>query len=376
MTGTITSWITRVSRLASTVVLILLPLASVACREHPHSASTDSAEPILLHASAGCLARIVRLVEVDDRPADGDYRVEAWLQPQLASGDIPEVIRLQISPGYVADPEAEQRRIDGLKLGHDSLKQGELHWFIFSADYDSSSFPYQIAAWYPWKDGTVPLGVIDAIRQNRFADHPLWDKESNTVLSYRQHSDRYEISIRKGDDLSPEGILFHKERSGKLQHASISHWPIAYEMDWPAENDATFVYVQSRAALDNQNEFSLPADFYRINLCYEMESGSLVAIWIAADREAWILHAFRQYSPFDGSVEADMRFEFMQQGGIAAGGETEQWYRRTVRRFTDSDDVSPSPEIYRHGIITTGEEHVFSGSGWIRVDKDANQGNE
>ncbi len=372
MTGTINFGVFRISRLASTVVLILLPLASVACREHPHSASTDSAEPILLHASAGCLARIVRLVEVDDRPADGDHRVEAWLQPQLASGDVPEVIHLPISPGYVADPESEQKRIDGLTLRHDSLRQGELHWFIFSTDYDSSAFPYHVAAWYPWKDGTVPLGVIEAIRQDRFSDHPTWDEISNMVLSHRQQSNRHEISIRKGDDLSPGGVLFRTEQEGELQQACISHWPIADEMEWPAGDEANFVYVQSRAALDSPNEFALPASLYRINRCYELKSGSLVAIWIAADREAWILHAFRQYSPADGSVQVDMRFEFQQQGGISAGGETEQWYRRTVKRFSDSDDGVPSQEVYRHGVITTGEEHAYSGSGWIRVDTDTN----
>jgi len=60
-----------------------------------------------------------------------------------------------------------------------------------------------------------------------------------------------------------------------------------------------------------------------------------------------------------------MDFDLLVTGGIAAGGETENRYRRIVKKFEGEQLVSE--DVFRHESIKTGHEPVYSGSGWLPV---------
>ena len=335
---------------------------------HPHGPA--SAEPILLHASGACLARIARLEEHDDRPCDGDHRIEAWLEIKESSGSVPEFLRLVIDHGgmmpieVLEELEASEAN---MVLRHDSLKQGEWHWFVFSEDYDSSKYPYQVAGWWRHGDGNVPADVVDAVQNDRFADHPVWDKTLNVVSSYTQSENEFRVRVREGDSLREEALLFDKRIEGTLQSLHLAHFPTTYEMEWPDGRNQHLVHVFTVGDLPEENEFGLPPGAYRINYAYELETSAKAAVWVARNQEIWLMQAFRQYDLETGKPAIVMEFELLPAGGNDAGGETEQWYRRTVKKFHNGKPASE--EIFRHGTITHGTERVYSSSGWIPVSK-------
>ena len=79
------------------------------------------------------------------------------------------------------------------------------------------------------------------------------------------------------------------------------------------------------------------------------------------------MHAFRQYDFESGRPAIVMDFDLLRSGGIAAGGDTEEWYRRTARRFREGELLSE--QVFRHSAIKYGSEVIYSGSGWVPVAK-------
>ena len=77
------------------------------------------------------------------------------------------------------------------------------------------------------------------------------------------------------------------------------------------------------------------------------------------------MHAFRQYDRETGEPTITMAFDLLESGGLEAGGDSENWYRRTVRRLEGGQ--LQSEERFRHETIKTGTEPVYSSSGWLPV---------
>lgn len=335
---------------------------------HPHGPS--SAEPILLRASGACLAKIVKLEEFDERPSDGDHYVKAWLGVQESSGYVPKFLRLVIDYGGNMPVEAYRElkaRESTMVLRHDSLQVGELHWFVFSEDYDSSKYPYQVAGWWRYRDGDVPADVIEAIQNDRFANHQRWDKLLNLVSTWTRSGHEIQIRVRQPDSLADDAVLFEKTFQGKMESVRLTRWAIGYEMEWPTGEEGPFVEVSTIGKLPAENEFDLPAGEYRIKYAYELTSGRKVAVWIAKHQKNRLMHAFRQYDLKTGQPKIVMDFDLLSSGGIAAGSDTEAWYRRIVKKFEDGEQVSE--EVFRHEHITRGTEPVDSSTHWIPVSE-------
>jgi hypothetical protein len=330
-----------------------------------HPGKSASVEPILLHASGACLATISRLEEHDDRPSDGDHRIEAWLKLEQSSGTVPEFIRLVIEPGGMvveALPQAEGPK-ESMVLRPDSLRVGERHWFVFSEDYDTSRYPHSVAGWWRDSDGDVPLDVVAAVQNDRFADHPTWDRTLNVVTGWTQLDDEVRVHVRDADSLDPTTMLFETTLKGKLHLLRLNHGPIPYEMEWPQAEASHFVQVSTIGELPAGNEFDLPAGPCRIMCAFELRTGKKAAVWVARNQEVWLMQAFRQYDLDSGAPTIVMDFDLLTSGGIAAGADAENWYRRTVKRFHNGQ--LQSEEVFRHESIKTGTERIYSGSGWL-----------
>lgn len=363
-----------VSRCVLILICLFLGCTKPGPTVHPHGPA--SSEPILLHASGACLARIVKLEEQDDRPSDGDHRIEARLEIEESSGTVPEILQLVIGHGGHMPIEVFQKleaQMASMLLRHDSLKVGELHWFVFSDDYDSTKYPYKVAGWWRYSDGDVPADVVQAVKEDRFADHPVWDGTLNAVYSWTQIGDDLRIRVRQADSLDEDKILFDKTLKGKYESLSLSHWAVPYEMEWPEGQEGHFVKLATVSELPDDNEFDLPAGRYRIMYAFELYTGKKVAVWVAENQEVWLMHAFRQYDPETGIPTIVMDFDLLTTGGIAAGSDTEEWYRRTVKKFQDGD--MQSEQIFRHPYIKHGTEPVYSGSGWVSVEEPESRGN-
>ncbi len=335
---------------------------------HPHG--LPSAEPILLRASGACLAKITKLEEFDERPSDGDHYVKAWLGVQESTGYVPEFLYLVIDYGGNMPVEAYQElqaRESSMVLRHDSLQVGELHWFVFSEDYDSSKYPYQVAGWWRDRDGDVPADVIEAVQNDRFANHQTYDKQLNLVSTWTQNGDEIHIQVRQPDSLDDDAILFKKTLNGTMESLRLSPSAIGYEMEWPPGIDSQFVEVTTIEELTTDNQFDLPAGKYRVRHAYELDSGKNAAIWVAKNQEIWLMQAFHQYDLKTGQPQIVMDFDLLSSGGIAAGSDTEAWYRRIVKKFEDGEQVST--EVFRHEYIKRGTEPIYSSTGWVPVSE-------
>ena len=77
------------------------------------------------------------------------------------------------------------------------------------------------------------------------------------------------------------------------------------------------------------------------------------------------MHAFRQYGLDTGELQVEMRFDLLPTGGKQVGGDSDAWYRRSVRRYESG--VINSTQVYRHPYIKTGKERVYSSSGWLLI---------
>ncbi len=335
-----------------------------------HPASDASAEATLLHASSACLAKISKLEEFDERPSDGDHWVKVWLDVQESSGTVPEFLYLVREYGGLAPAEVVQEwRQRSLVLRHDSLNVGEQHWFIFSEDYDSATYPPKVAAWWRHSDGSVPRGVVEAIRHDRFKTHPVWDKTLNVVYEAKQENKEIQIRVREADTLEEQGVLFNVKVPGKLTSLRLNPSPGAYEIVWPKNGAMDVVSVSTVAQLPAENPFDLPPASYRINYAFELKTGRKLAVWVLTDQEIWpMMHAFQQYDRETGETITDMQFELLETGGIEAGSDSENWYQKTIRTYESGQLVTH--RVYRHEYIKTGIEPVDSSSHWIPVGEE------
>jgi hypothetical protein len=225
-----------------------------------------------------------------------------------------------------------------------------------------------VAGWWPYKEGTVPRDVIAAIEFDRFAGHPVWDRKLNVV--YEAFPDRrsktVRIVVRDADSLADDAIQFEKTVDGKFEYLRLDHWPPHYEMENPADEELQFVSVGVIGELAENNRFQQPAGEYRIGYTFDLETGRLLAVWIAENQEIWMMQAFHQYDYKTGELMTDMKFDFLSTGGIKAGSDTEQWYRRVVKRYKNGK--LQSEKVFRHGAIKSGKERIYSGSGWVPVN--------
>ena len=98
-------------------------------------------------------------------------------------------------------------------------------------------------------------------------------------------------------------------------------------------------------ALNQTMTTILPASSYRVNLAIDPLDGSRIAEWITADQEIWFMKAFRQFDPENGQLLLDIRYDLLDHGGVNAGSNTEQWYRKTSTSYdgrTEQHRFKPS----------------------------------
>lgn len=352
-------------------VFILSMGLLLGCQRAEHRHSDVSVEPILRRAYGACLARIVKLEDHDDWQPDGDHWIEAWLEVEEATGEVPQSLYLVVEQGgghaTIESFQQAKKNLQTRVLRHDSLKQGERHWFVFSADNDPAKYPPGIAGWWRDADGDVPYDVVAAIEHDRFADHPQWDKQRNLVTTWWQNRDQVTVCVRQADSLDPESALFGETFQGEFKSLSLSHAPIGYGMDGPPGKPVCYVQLEIVGTLAEGNEFGLPPGDYRLRYAYDLETGKLAATWIAENKPAWLMVAFRQYDLESGQVSITMDFDLLETGGIEAGGDTPNWYRRIVKKYEAGELLRE--DTFRHRHIKTGQEPIDCSEDWFAVSQ-------
>lgn len=323
------------------------------------------ARELLSRADGACFARVVSVIEKNEMPSDGDHFQEVWIDPIRSTGNVPQFIRVVIQHGGNMPVEAWQeleetknRRL--IRPG--SLQPNSNHWFIFSDAFDSSLYPYRVAGWWPDRDDSVPKSVVKVIDEDHFVEPRKWDKTLDLVATWSNQSDLCRLVLRsvKSDD-----TLAQIDVAGSVEKVQYFHHPFSYEMDWPEDGELHLIHVETRCTLEAQNPFELPPKKYRIHYAFDAQSGDKIAEWVAVDQEIWLMVLFRQYEPSSGKLIQSISFDLLSEGGRSAGSDNEHWYRKTVTRFENEQQTKVAH--FRHEFIKTGEEPVYSSTGWLPV---------
>ena len=329
------------------------------------------AQSQLQRADGVCLAKVVRIVEKNEMPSDGDHFQEVWIEPIHSSGRIPDWIRVIIQHGGNMPLESIQELSESMKtrlINEQSLQPNQRHWFLFSDDYDSSKYPYRVAGWWPHRSDTVPRAIIDAIEDDQLREARIWDPTLDLLAIWQSQLPTSSISIRSANSDNQTMVPLQLSVQGEIQEVHFYHQPFSYEMRWPESADMHVIHIETRRTFSASNDYNLPPTTYRVNLAFDPTNGKRIAEWIAADQEIWLMKAFRQFNPENGKLTQEIRFELLEQGGLEAGADTDHWYRKTLTVYDDAGDTSV--RTYRHEYIKTGAEPVYSSTHWLPVDQD------
>ena len=329
------------------------------------------ATEILRRADGACVAKVLRIVEKNEMPSDGDHFLEIWLEPIKSTGNIPEYLYVVIQNGgnmpFESLREVESNRRTQV-LTPDSLKEGELHWFVFSNAYDSTKYPYRVAGWWRHEDADVPTSIIQAIENNRFANHPVWDPTLDLIATRTQDKASATVEVHslnppEADELGSAIGSMSVQIEGEVTNVTFFHHPFSYELQTLEAPFPPLLYVESKSQLAAENPFNLPPKRYRIHYAYDLSTHKQIAQWVAAEQDTWRMHAFQQYDTKTDDLRVKMIFDLLDSGGRAAGAETEAWYRKTVETYVDGKLADT--QQYRHQSISTGLEPIYSSTGWI-----------
>ncbi|MGC6441519.1 MAG: hypothetical protein ACON4H_02565 [Rubripirellula sp.] len=331
----------------------------------------------LLRADGVCLARIDKVIEKNEMPSDGDHFQEVWIEPIHSSGKIPSSIRVIIRHGGNMPLESVQELTEAMKthlISKDTLRPNERHWFLFSDDFDSTKYPYRVAGWWPHQNQTVPRAIVDAVEDAQLQAPREWDPKLDLIATWQSNTAHQKVSVRAADPKNESTKQVEILVPGTIKNVSFYHHPFSYEMLWPATGEMHVLHIETLQSLESDNDYDLPASSYRVNLAIDPLNGNRIAEWIAADQEIWFMKAFRQFNPESGEVILDLRYELLDHGGVAAGSNTEHWYRKTSTSY--EEDGSTSVKTYRHEYIKTGMEPIYSSTNWIPVDESLAEPNQ
>ncbi|WP_147274417.1 hypothetical protein [Bremerella cremea] len=343
---------------------------SLGCQGNSQPSCHVPAEQLLLRASGACLATIVKLEEHDDRPFDGEHWLEAWLEVEQGTGEIPQSLYLMIELGGKRPAELRQQQEENLQtmvLRHDSLKVGERHWFVFSSVEDLAKYPSGIVGWWRYDDRNVPNEIVAAIDHDSFADHPQWDEQRDVIYTWWQNGDKLNVRVREAGSTAASSFLFGKTFLGQGLSLTLAHAPFRYEIEPLSSPQACHVQVEMIETLPSENEFDLPAGNYHFLKAYDLDTGKLATISISSTDNIPLRQAFRQYDLARGEPTVAIDYQRMDTGGIAVGSDSPQWYRRIIRKYEAGK--LKSEETFRHLHIKTGLEHSDSLSDWGPVSQ-------
>ncbi len=331
----------------------------------------------LLRADGVCLARVVKVVEKNEMPSDGDHFQEVWIEPIHSSGKIPSWIYVVIQHGGNMPLESIQEVTEAMKtrlISGDTLRPNQRHWFLFSDDYDSAKYPYRVAGWWPHQNQTVPRAIVDAVEDDQLQAPRVWDPKLDLIATWQSNTAHQKISVRSADPKHGSTKPVETVVQGVIKNVSFYHHPFSYEMLWPTRGDMHVLHIETLQSLESDNDYDLPASSYRVNLAIDPLDGSRIAEWIAADQEIWFMKAFRQFDPENGQLLLDIRYDLLDHGGVNAGSNTEQWYRKTSTSY--DEEGATSVETFRHEYIKTGKEPIYSSTNWIPVNENITEPTE
>jgi hypothetical protein len=118
--------------------------------------------------------------------------------------------------------------------------------------------------------------------------------------------------------------------------------------DFPARMPpcGKILIAETKSRLEKDNEFGLAAGTYHVNTGFDPESGKRYAAWVSLPQTSRVDLVHREYDPGTGRPKREERFDLVPSGGKAVGAKSEEWYRKTARRFDPDTGRVTAEEVF------------------------------
>ncbi|XAL99959.1 hypothetical protein OT109_00960 [Phycisphaeraceae bacterium D3-23] len=314
--------------------------------------------------------RVVDIREEDSRPACGSLVRIYDLEILSSSGDRHEVVYATLDSGGNVPAHIAAQWIDpavvAAELDRDFLRQGETYWMLLGPTTQADNQPARgMLAW--WPERATPAMIPELVDNDAFHWRPMYDRATEVSYGYTIESpEQWKLIVKQGGELLWEQTVTNDPALGN-DDPGLRVYGVFHDMDpvdAPDTGEPMLLYSMSRVTLRADNRFGVPADGYRIRTARELHTGKLLAEWVLSS-ERYNEYALRQYDRDTGGLMLSARYESLDTGGIAAGGDADAWLRKTVVRY-DSDGHVISTEVFRHGSVVD-ENGLHLHNGWVAV---------
>lgn len=313
-------------------------------------------ENIAPHAAGVCLAEIIDLTEVDDRPSDGSLYLRVKLQILNGSGKRLDELCIIKAPGGNS-PEGSINAPSRAVVVPDSLEVGQRYWLAFGSSHLINGNPTGLLGAWPEDDRRIGKACAAAVA----ADYYEWQPEYHppTDLSYG-----YLVNTR------PPQLRIHVERDGTTlwekvlpgerteRYLSWGLWQTsATEFQESTSLPSMMLVAETATALTKSNEYELPSSTYYVRNAYDPEDGNRLFSWVSVATTGQVDLVHREYDFQTGELRGERRFERFETGGLEVDAAEERWWRKVVRRF-DANGRIEEESVYRYDESQAHEKWV------------------
>jgi hypothetical protein len=324
----------------------------------PARAADPKVEEFAPHASGVALAEVVAVEKFDMRPADGPAGVRFKLKRVRGSGDFPGQITVITAYGGLRPPGSPEPK-PGAPVKSDSLKKGERWWFAFSSRHEYETYNEGVIGFWPEKDAKA-AALEAAANADAYRWHPQYDPQTKLAYGRLTEKDKWRVRVWRGDK-----DLWEKELPGTPVSGSFD-WGLwdntGGELEVSMPKSGKILIAETSTRLDKGNEFGLAPGPYWVNTGFDTETGKRLAAWVRLPQVSQVELVDRRYDPASGKVQFELRYDFLQTGGKAAGAKAEEWYRKIQRTFDSSGRVTKE-EVFRY------DAAAEAGKRWVKAGK-------
>jgi hypothetical protein len=224
--------------------------------------------------------------------------------------------------------------------------------------WESGECPQGVVAVWPEKEPKVGPALDAGVEADVLKWSPQYDPATGQTYGHVQGEKDWKDRVEKNGKLLWERFVPGKHVDKHLGWGLIESTGI----DFPAKMPPCkrLLIAPSLVALEQDNDFGLPAGSYQVQIGFDPESGKRYSAWVIEPNAALdLIH--RDYEPDTAKVTREDRFDVLKTGGKAAGARTEEWYRKTSRTF---DTVTG--KVAREEVFWYDDQAEFENR-WVKV---------
>jgi hypothetical protein len=312
------------------------------------AAELEKAELEKLAPRAAGLAQVevVDIKEIDGRPMGGPLSTDVFFRILRGTGVTHE--RIAIVRATIGGRPPPFKPYGPVKF--DTFKKGERYWVAFSSPYDWERCPQGVVTFWPDKD--APRVLEEAVRADHYAHRPCHDPRTGLTPTYPPAKDRTSWRVRMERDgqrlweVDLPGEKYQGPYKGPYD-GFLSSANLPGDLGYDQENrTGVFLFAETAISLDEENPYRLPAGKYRLRHALNPDNGKTAALYVIRFDKS-DPSVIRYFDARTGTIQREERYDYLDKGGLAAGGKQDAWLRKLVRNYDAGTGKPKAEEVFR-----------------------------